>query len=328
VHAIIGSTSPGQKLAVSGVIESTSGGFKFPDGTTQTTAATGSASQWTTSGTTINYSSGNVGIGSATPAKLLDVAGLYQVDGTTGTATHNFPDMSGGALIAKYAGTQVFNATYATMTIGPWQSGFGYTIQTNSNAASLNLNVTTAAPLVFSTSNTERMRILSGGNVGIGTTAPTAPLDVELNANAPGLQIGNALATSYSVARFLGTGRDFRIGVGNASETTLGVANKFFIFDWHASAMRMTIDSAGNVGIGTTSPSYTLHVNGSVAGNGAYIALSDIRFKKDVQDLVGSLAKVLAIRGVSYKWIDEEKNGSGTQYGVTSSRPCRPRGMI
>ena len=68
--------------------------------------------------------------------------------------------------------------------------------------------------------------------------------------------------------------------------------------------------------IGTTSPSYTLHVNGSVAGNGAYIALSDIRFKKDVQDLVGSLAKVLAIRGVSYKWIDEEKNGSGTQYGV------------
>jgi hypothetical protein len=32
--------------------------------------------------------------------------------------------------------------------------------------------------------------------------------------------------------------------------------------------------------------------------------------------LVGSLAKVLAIRGVSYKWIDEERNGSGTQYGV------------
>jgi hypothetical protein len=70
------------------------------------------------------------------------------------------------------------------------------------------------------------------------------------------------------------------------------------------------------VGIGTTNPGYTLHVNGSVAGNGAYIALSDIRFKKDVQDLVGSLAKVLAIRGVSYKWIDEERNGSGTQYGV------------
>jgi hypothetical protein len=36
----IGTSSPGQKLAVAGTIESTTGGFKFPDGTTQTTAAT------------------------------------------------------------------------------------------------------------------------------------------------------------------------------------------------------------------------------------------------------------------------------------------------
>jgi hypothetical protein len=36
----IGTSSPGSKLAVAGVIESTTGGVKFPDGTTQTTAAT------------------------------------------------------------------------------------------------------------------------------------------------------------------------------------------------------------------------------------------------------------------------------------------------
>lgn len=35
----IGTTNPGQKLSVAGTIESTSGGVKFPDGTTQTTAA-------------------------------------------------------------------------------------------------------------------------------------------------------------------------------------------------------------------------------------------------------------------------------------------------
>jgi hypothetical protein len=35
----IGTTSPGQKLSVGGIIESTSGGIKFPDGTTQITAA-------------------------------------------------------------------------------------------------------------------------------------------------------------------------------------------------------------------------------------------------------------------------------------------------
>jgi hypothetical protein len=37
----IGNTNPGQKLSVAGTIESTSGGIKFPDGTTQTTAASG-----------------------------------------------------------------------------------------------------------------------------------------------------------------------------------------------------------------------------------------------------------------------------------------------
>lgn len=35
----IGTSSPGQKLTVAGTVESTSGGFKFPDGTTQSTAA-------------------------------------------------------------------------------------------------------------------------------------------------------------------------------------------------------------------------------------------------------------------------------------------------
>ena len=37
----IGTASPGQKLSVAGTIESTSGGFKFPDGSTQITAAAG-----------------------------------------------------------------------------------------------------------------------------------------------------------------------------------------------------------------------------------------------------------------------------------------------
>ena len=59
-----------------------------------------------------------------------------------------------------------------------------------------------------------------------------------------------------------------------------------------------------------------LHVNGSVAGVGAYNALSDIRYKKDVQSLAHSLAKILAVRGVTYKWIDEDKYGSQTQIGV------------
>jgi len=39
----IGTKGPGQRLTVAGTVESTLGGFKFPDGTTQTTAASGGA---------------------------------------------------------------------------------------------------------------------------------------------------------------------------------------------------------------------------------------------------------------------------------------------
>jgi methyl-accepting chemotaxis protein len=59
-----------------------------------------------------------------------------------------------------------------------------------------------------------------------------------------------------------------------------------------------------------------LHVNGSVAGVGAYNQLSDERYKKDIADIPDSLEKVLAIHGVTYKWIDEERYGSETQIGV------------
>jgi len=49
----IGTASPGQKLTVAGQIHSTTGGFRFPDGTTQTTAATGGAAGWGLGGNAI-----------------------------------------------------------------------------------------------------------------------------------------------------------------------------------------------------------------------------------------------------------------------------------
>ena len=68
----IGMITPGQKLTVAGTIESTLGGFKFPDGTTQSAAA--GASVWTTSGNNIyNANSGNVGIGVTGPTVKFEV---------------------------------------------------------------------------------------------------------------------------------------------------------------------------------------------------------------------------------------------------------------
>lgn len=87
----IGTSAPGSKLSVSGRVESMSGGFKFPDGTTQTTAA---SSPWATSGTNIyNTNSGGVGIGTSTlgTAKLA-VEGKIEAREVVVTTASPFPD--------------------------------------------------------------------------------------------------------------------------------------------------------------------------------------------------------------------------------------------
>ncbi|MFQ5639339.1 MAG: hypothetical protein ACE5IR_15250 [bacterium] len=73
----IGTSDPSEKLAVAGTIYSTVGGFRFPDGTIQTTAATGNGggdNDWVISGNNIySANSGNVGIGSTSPSAKLTV---------------------------------------------------------------------------------------------------------------------------------------------------------------------------------------------------------------------------------------------------------------
>ena len=97
----------------------------------------------------------------------------------------------------------------------------------------------------FEAGGSERMRISSSGNVGIGTTSPDAPLHIIGN---DGVQFNRSGQTNGFLIR------------PNAS--TDGIR-----FTQGGTGDRMTIDSSGNVGIGTSSPGMILDVDGSSAAN-------------------------------------------------------------
>jgi hypothetical protein len=121
------------------------------------------------------------------------------------------------------------------------------------------LTGTDAAPTVV----TEAMRIDSSQRVGIGTTSPSVLLDIE-KATDDDSPIVRLLTTSttrdVSIGFITTSGNDFAIGI-DASDS-----DKFKISDSTALGTndRFTIDSSGDVGIGTASPNGLLHLNGGM----------------------------------------------------------------
>ena len=113
--------------------------------------------------------------------------------------------------------------------------------------------------LTFSNlAGSERMRITSTGSVGIGTAAPAAPLHVKVATNA-----------NFTAQNTGGIVQLQAINDAANAFTQLDLAGNPITFSANG-AERMRITSTGSVGIGTSSPSATLDVAGTVNayGNG------------------------------------------------------------
>ena len=149
-------------------------------------------------------------------------------------------------------------------------------VHSGASAASIAVNSDGAMTfgLNLSDGKTERMRIDASGNVGIGTS-PSDRLHV--------VGTGTNAGTGYAVSRFMDSANAKGVFLGYDTDETAGTIYgvnllTFQTYSGSSWGERMRIDASGNVGIGTTSPSEKLQINGNarlVGSNGIFFEINN-----------------------------------------------------
>lgn len=244
---------------------------------------------------------GRLLVGTTASTTISGVSGALQVRGATADTSYvsisrNSADANSGVLSfgKERAGAIVQSGDALGSTLFAGYDGASYVTAASISAAVDGAPGTNDMPgrLVFSTTAdgastpTERMRIDSSGNVGIGTSSPTQKLDVVDSVDVCGqirttgttnsafLTLSNGNGTTsygYSYVRFLNndaTGQQWRIG-------TYG-SNNFTIRDHTVGTARLVIDTSGNVMVGQTSPIYNMANRRVLNVDGASTALISV----------------------------------------------------
>ena len=207
---------------------------------------------------TIEGSTGNVGIGTASPGATLQVYSTANRD--------------------------VFISGYGTQAQNNWQAqhafftsaGQGVIVgKANANNDSNRLHILyntsngDAQYLGYNTSNSNKVKLntngdswLNGGNVGIGTTDPDAELEIS-KAGSPVLMLTNTSA-AQSWTQYVGSNDDFVLRDSTDSRTVFRI-----------SGGGDTYFEGGNVGIGTSSPKAALDVNNRFVVDSKTMTMTD-----------------------------------------------------
>ena len=207
-------------------------------------------------------SSGNVGIGTTSPASILTV------EQSTGNINLELHSTSSGR------GTQIKthndHATFYHGLAGDTSGNYIYYTADSKDH-------------VFSTSNVERLRIDSAGNVGIGESSPDTTLHIDSIGATTTLKISSNTESSIDFEDKGGSPKRYKIGTNISSND-----GQFEIKDLTANAERLRIDSSGRVGIGIDSPgSFSSGANTLVVGTVSGSA--GITINNGAADQIGSI---------------------------------------
>jgi len=287
-------------------------------------------------------------------------AALFYNGSATSTTAIGYQSARGTAAYSNQGGVYLgYQAGYSAGTGSDYNTLLGYQAGYGITTGSYNIIIgqNVEAPSVTGTQQLNIGNLIYGtgvynggtvssapvaGNVGIGTTSPVATLSVN------GLMYigGTGTSTVENNLYVMGTLRATNSYVGdlifgnNFRFTETSLDSPLYLLNASGDNV-VTFDQNGNVGIGTTSPSYKLEVAGEVAALG-FINISTSEAKKDIvflnnEDEEEILKKIASTSVASYLYISDsdpnesclsQTSGSNLKSDLNSVNGCKRLGLI